>query len=135
MSTNSGRARRREMVDEAYNLQVKAGLVGGAQYGAFALGAALLAHRTWPGFRRQTLALKGFLVSIVAIHGLVYCADSALISHEHHQRLSEAGLRREARIDLARRGLVATESEITKWKDERARALRAETQSQSQTPD
>jgi len=68
--------------------------------------------------RRQTLAFKGFLISIITIYGLVSCADTALLSHENQQRLSESDLRRQARIDLARRGLVATESQIRKWKDE-----------------
>jgi len=82
----------------------------------------IFAHHTWPVFRRQTLALKGFLVSIFTIYGLVSGADSALLSHEHQQRLAENDLRREARIDLARRGLVATESQIMEWKDERKRS-------------
>lgn len=94
--------------------------------------------------RRQTLAFKGFLVSCsksknasgtaewmftiycspvqhpqVTIYGLVTAADEALLSHEHKQRLEETHLRREARIDLARRGMVATETEISKWKAER----------------
>jgi hypothetical protein len=93
--------------------------------------------------RRQTLAFKSFLVSIssashsrhseflyyradavpspVTIYGLVSGADSALLSHENQQRLTENDLRREARIDLARRGLVPTESQIMKWKDEHRR--------------
>ncbi|KAN0127515.1 hypothetical protein V8E53_001856 [Lactarius tabidus] len=117
-----GRARRRELVDEAYNLQVKAGMMGAAQYGALGLGSVIFAHHRWPVFRRQTLALKGFLVSIFTIYGLVSGADTALLSHEHQQRLAENDLRREARIDLARRGLVATESQIMEWKDEHKRS-------------
>jgi hypothetical protein len=85
--------------------------------------------------------LKGFLVSIcqlqyasrgtltranfnfvVTIYGLVSHADTALLSHEHQQRLAENDLRREARIDLARRGLVATESQIMEWKAEHKRS-------------
>ena len=58
---------------------------------------------------------------LVTFYGLISRADTALISHENHQRLTENDLRREARIDLARRGLVATESQIMKWKDERNR--------------
>ncbi|SRR6266446_6749310 len=91
--------------------------------------------------RRQTLAFKAFLVSIsrppfthseflyhladvvfpVTIYGLVSGADTALLSHEGQQRLAENNLRREARIDLARRGMVPTESQIMKWKDEHKR--------------
>ncbi|KAI9510410.1 hypothetical protein F5148DRAFT_578092 [Russula earlei] len=115
---SDGRSRRRELVEEAYNLQVKAGLTGAAQYGAFGLGSTIFAHRAWPTFRRQTLAFKGFLVSIITIYGLVSCADTALLSHENQQRRAENDLRREARIDLARRGLVATESQIMKWREE-----------------
>ncbi|KAI0254322.1 hypothetical protein BJV78DRAFT_1186955 [Lactifluus subvellereus] len=119
--SSDGRSRRRELVDEAYNLQVKAGLMGAAKYGAFSLGSAILAQHTWPAFRRQTLPFKGFLISIFTIYGLVSSADTALLSHENRQRLTENELRREARIDLARRGLVATESQIMKWRDEHQR--------------
>ncbi|KAH9062106.1 hypothetical protein EDB87DRAFT_367021 [Lactarius vividus] len=125
-----GRARRRELVNEAYNLQVKAGIMarhtpfeyGAGRYGALGLGSVVFAHHTWPIFRRQTVALKGFLVSIFTIYGLVSGADTALLSHEHRQRLTENDLRREACIDLARRGLVATESRIMEWKDEHKRS-------------
>lgn len=55
--------------------------------------------------------------------GLVLGAENALLSHEKDQRRVETALRREARIDLAKRGLVGTETEIAKWKDERAKAL------------
>jgi hypothetical protein len=57
----------------------------------------------------------------VTVYGLISCADTALLSHENQQRMSENDLRRQARIDLARRGLVATESQIMKWKDEHRR--------------
>ena len=57
----------------------------------------------------------------VTIYGLISGADTALLSHESQQRMTENDLRREARIDLARRGLVATESQIMKWKDEHKR--------------
>ena len=60
---------------------------------------------------------------VVTIFGLVTSADRALLSHEGQQRATEAVLRREARIDLARRGLVATETEILKWRDEKAKRL------------
>ncbi|KAI0049556.1 hypothetical protein FA95DRAFT_1453524, partial [Auriscalpium vulgare] len=117
------RARRREAVETAYRLQVKSGLTGAARYGAVGLGLTTLTHYAWPVFRRQTLPFKGFIVTIFTIYGLVSAADTALISHEHEQRRTETDLRREARLDLARRGLVATETEISKWKDERKLAL------------
>lgn len=65
-------------------------------------------HLTW-----------GFAVSVL---GMCIHAENALQKHELAQRLRENYLRREARVDLARRGLVATETEIAKWKAERARA-------------
>lgn len=60
-------------------------------------------------------------IPTVTIFGLVVGADNALLSHEADKRVSEAALRREARLDLARRGIVGTETEIAKWKDERAK--------------
>ncbi|KAH9077419.1 hypothetical protein EDB83DRAFT_2217892, partial [Lactarius deliciosus] len=95
---------------------------GAARYGTLGLGSVVFAHHTSPIFRRQTVALKGFLVSIFTIYGLVSGADTALLSHEHQQRLAENDLRREACIDLARRGLIATESRIMEWKDEHKRS-------------
>ncbi|KAA1466124.1 hypothetical protein DENSPDRAFT_846668 [Dentipellis sp. KUC8613] len=114
------RERRREQAEEAYKLQASAGALGAAKFGAIGVSAAVVAHYTWPWFRRQTLAGKGFLVSI--LYGLVTAADHALLNHEHEQRVAEASLRREARLDLARRGMVATESEILKWRAEKERA-------------
>lgn len=59
---------------------------------------------------------------LAAIFGLVIYAEHALQAHEHEERLRENSIRREARLALARRGLVATETEIAKWKEERVRA-------------
>jgi len=83
------------------------------------LSLAFIGHHTWPFFRRQTLAFKGFLVSGFTIWGLVVGADTALLRHEEKKRVADAALRREARIALASRGLVGTESEISKWKAEK----------------
>ncbi|TFY69438.1 hypothetical protein EVG20_g3154 [Dentipellis fragilis] len=116
------RERRREQADEAYKLQASAGALGAAKFGAIGVSAAVVAHYSWPWFRRQTLAGKGFLVSIFTVYGLVTAADHALLNHEHEQRVAEANMRREARFDLARRGMVATESEILKWRAEKERA-------------
>lgn len=55
--------------------------------------------------------------------GLVIGADNALLTHEAERRQSEHAIRREARIDLARRGLIGTETEIAKWRAERARQM------------
>ncbi|KAI0079661.1 hypothetical protein K474DRAFT_1658732 [Panus rudis PR-1116 ss-1] len=113
------RARRKEDADKAYALQVRAGTEGAVRYTAIGLGLAIIGHYTWPLFRRQTLAFKGFLVSGFTIYGLVVYAENALQTLEAEQRQSESLIRREARIDLARRGLVPTETEIAKWKAER----------------
>ena len=61
--------------------------------------------------------------SAVTIFGLVFGAESALIEHENIRRREENILRREARLDLARRGLVGTETEIANWKAEREKVL------------
>ncbi|KAF8528892.1 hypothetical protein BU17DRAFT_36686, partial [Hysterangium stoloniferum] len=81
----------------------------------FGLTLATIAHHTWPMFRRQTLAFKGFLVSACTIFGLVVGADRALLAHEVAHRMAEERIRRQARIDLAREGKVPTEPEIAKW--------------------
>jgi len=47
-------------------------------------------------------------------------ADKALLSHEAREREAEAALRNQARLELGRRGIVGTETEIAKWKDENA---------------
>ncbi|KAM5535632.1 hypothetical protein V8D89_010619 [Ganoderma adspersum] len=119
------RNRRKDEIEKAYEVQVAAGLRGAAQFGAAGGGAAALAHHYWPAFRRQTLPFKAWLVSISAIFGLVIYAENALQAHEREERLRENSIRREARLALARRGLVATETEIAKWKEERARAREA----------
>lgn len=55
----------------------------------------------------------------VAIFGLVFGAENALMAHEAERRYEENIIRKEARFDLARRGVVATETEIAKWKASR----------------
>ena len=69
---------------------------------------------------------------IVTMSGLVFGAESALIEHENRRRREENILRREARLDLARRGLVGTETEIARWKLDRQEQIRQ--QSASRTP-
>ena len=66
----------------------------------------------------------------VVCTGLVLQGESALIAHEYEVRKQESRLRREARLDLARRGIVGTETEIAKWQDERAARLLQEQQQQ-----
>ena len=46
-----------------------------------------------------------------------------MIEHENKRRKEENILRREARLDLARRGLIGTETEIAKWKTARREQL------------
>jgi len=52
----------------------------------------------------------------VTIFGLVLGADNALLAYEAAQRHRENLIRREARIDLARQGILPTETEIANWK-------------------
>ncbi|KAG1715936.1 hypothetical protein ID866_1225 [Astraeus odoratus] len=116
----SERARQLEgEVDQAYAIQVAAGSKAAAKYGALGLGAVTLAHYAWPFFRQQTLPFKSFLVSMSAIFGLVIGADHALLSHEAERRRSENAIRRQATLDLSRRGMVPTETAIAKWRAER----------------
>ena len=57
----------------------------------------------------------------VAISGLVFGAENALQQYENVKRREGNAIRREARLDLARRGLVPTETEIANWKTEKER--------------
>jgi len=63
-----------------------------------------------------TLAFKAFLVTGCTFTGMVLGAENALIAHEAVKRKEENIIRREARMDLARQGLVGTETEIAKWR-------------------
>lgn len=123
------RARRKADAERAYDAQVRAGSVGAARATGVGVGLTILGHYTWPWFRRQTLAFKGFLVTGFAVFGLVTHAEHALQTLEAEQRHVEGALRREATIDLARKGLVATETEIEKWKLERVARNAASTPS------
>jgi hypothetical protein len=52
-------------------------------------------------------------------------ADTVLLNHEGVQRSEEDLIRTVARRELARKGIIASESEIERWKDEtRERLLR-----------
>lgn len=55
-----------------------------------------------------------------AICGLVIGADKYLLKYEYAQREAENAMRREARNALAKKGIIATETEIRRWKAERA---------------
>jgi hypothetical protein len=47
---------------------------------------------------------------------MVINADNYLLRFESQQRLTENDIRRQARNELATRGVIATETEIRKWK-------------------
>lgn len=70
-----------------------------------------------PPSSKQTLPLKVFLVTAAAIFGFTLSADNALLKFETRQRIQEAAVRKEARIGLAKQGLVPTETEIAKWRE------------------
>lgn len=114
----STRLQHREDVDRAHEVQNKAAIEGGLRGTAVGLGLAIIVHYSWPLFRRQPLAFKSFLVSTFTVFGLVFGAENALQAHEAEQRYRENFLRKQARYDLARRGVVPTETEIAKWKRE-----------------
>jgi len=90
-------------------------------------------------YRHQTLAFKAFLVSacssilsnvaniptkehLVTIFGLVVTADNVLLKHEARRRAEISALRKEARIDFARRGIIPTETAFREWQAEREKA-------------
>jgi hypothetical protein len=50
---------------------------------------------------------------------MTFGAENALLIHEAAKRKEENIIRREARMDLARQGLVGTETEIAKWRTAR----------------
>ncbi|KAF8729811.1 hypothetical protein AX14_006016 [Amanita brunnescens Koide BX004] len=113
------RSRQREDAEEAYQIQANAAVEGGARAGAIGLGSVVLGHYAWPLLRRQTLAFKAFLVMGCTLVGMTFGAENALLIHEAAKRKEENIIRREARMDLARQGLVGTETEIAKWRTAR----------------
>ncbi|KAG2013439.1 hypothetical protein CC2G_010352 [Coprinopsis cinerea AmutBmut pab1-1] len=131
MSSPSTRIRRNQDVEEAYEIQSKAAVFGALRGTAIGVGLAIIAHHTWPLFRRQTLAFKGFLVSGFTVTGLVFAAESALLAHENARRREENLIRRAARLDLARQGLIGTETEIAKWRAAREQQSAASTEPDS----
>ncbi|TKY84860.1 hypothetical protein EX895_005940 [Sporisorium graminicola] len=113
------RIRHREtQIESAYELQRNAAMKGALLYTALGASSCFLAHHLFPGFRRQTLALKGFITSGFTIFGFVVGADTVLLSHESQQRSEENMVRSRARAELGKKGIVASEKEIEKWKDE-----------------
>jgi len=114
----SERSRKDSQVDVAHDLQIRAAALGAAKYTMFGGALVLLGHFAWPAFRRQTPAFKTFLVTAFTMYGAVVDADQALFKYQSEERSIETALRRQALIDLGRQGVIATESEITKWKNE-----------------
>ncbi|KAG0146861.1 hypothetical protein CROQUDRAFT_92170 [Cronartium quercuum f. sp. fusiforme G11] len=108
----------------AYELQVKGAREGALRWAAYSIALCGLGHVYSPFFRRQTLAFKAFLVSSGSMAGMVIWADHYLLRHERIVRKTDDLMRRQAREDLGRRGIIATESELTKWKKEQLDSLR-----------
>ncbi|KAI0770798.1 hypothetical protein BC629DRAFT_1595736 [Irpex lacteus] len=113
------RARRKADAERAYNVQALAGIHGGFMFLGGGAGLAIIGHHTWPLFRRQTLAFKGFLTMACGIFGMVLYAENALQALEKEQRATEGAIRKEARLDLSRQGIVPTETAIALWRQER----------------
>ncbi|KAJ6629174.1 hypothetical protein B0H10DRAFT_1776941 [Mycena sp. CBHHK59/15] len=116
---SSARFRMRDDVEQAYTIQTRSAIEGALQGFASGVGLTIITHYTWPFFRRQTLQFKGFLVCTCTVFGLVISAERALQEYEAARRWEENTIRKEARLDLARRGIIPTETEITKWRKSR----------------
>ncbi|KAK0566455.1 hypothetical protein OC861_003233 [Tilletia horrida] len=112
------RRHREDQVEHAYELQRDAAIKGAAIWTMLGGSGVIMSHYLFPGFRKQTLAFKAFLVSGATIFGLVVGADTVLLNHESKERSEEHAIRNRARLELGRRGIVASESEIERWKEE-----------------
>ncbi|KIY72934.1 hypothetical protein CYLTODRAFT_387780 [Cylindrobasidium torrendii FP15055 ss-10] len=121
MSANAA-VRRQEDADRAYDIQMTAGLKMGGRATAGGIGLAIIAHYAWPAFRRQTLPFKAFLVCGFAVSGVVFGAEGALLEYESVRRAEENNVRRQARIELGRQGIIPTESEIARWRSAKEQA-------------
>ena len=115
-----------------------------------------LGHLTWPAFRyarhpfdparyfrsthsdtlsrrKQAIGLKAFIISSSTLAGLVFGAEKYLLRFESQQRETENDMRRQARNDLARQGIIATETEIKKWKGQRDEKEKARAAREAET--
>ncbi|KAF5369905.1 hypothetical protein D9758_001232 [Tetrapyrgos nigripes] len=119
-SSSTARLRREEDVKRAGEIQAEAAIIGGLRMGAIGLGLEIILHHTWPAFRRQRLPFKAYLLSGFIMTGLVFGAEGALLKHEAQRRQEENMLRRQARLELSQRGIIPTETEITRWMTERS---------------
>lgn len=72
----------------------------------------------------KLLSLADCMLSLEgAIFGLVTYAESALQTLEAEERLRESAIRKEARYELNRRGMVPTETAIAQWKEEHLKKM------------
>lgn len=63
------------------------------------------------------ISLSSCLIHVPgAVSGLTIGAERALLEYESVRRVEENHARRQARLDLGRRGIIPTESEIAKWR-------------------
>lgn len=109
-----------------------AAIRGATAYTLLGITATAASHHLFPRFRSQTLALKAFIVSGFTIFGFVVGADTVLLNHEGRQRSEEDLIRGVARRELAKKGILASEREIERWKDEtRERLLRERSRTQA----
>lgn len=114
-----------------FHLQ-KAAIRGAVAYTILGATATTASHHLFPKFKSQTLALKAFIISGFTIFGFVVGADTVLLNHEGRQRSEEDLIRGVARRELAKKGILASETEIEKWKEStRERLLRERNQEQS----
>ncbi|CAK5263078.1 unnamed protein product, partial [Mycena citricolor] len=120
LSSEQGKmsSRTRDDVEQAYTLQIKSGLQGAFRGLSTGLGLTIIAHYSWPWFRRQTFPFKGFLVCTSTLFGMVISAEAALQEFEAVRRHEENEIRNRARLDLARQGIIPTETALRKWKEE-----------------
>lgn len=63
----------------------------------------------------MTIALRS-----VTIFGMVIYAENALQALEAEQRQSESAIRKAARLELSRKGIVPTETAIAQWRQTRS---------------
>ncbi|WWC93051.1 uncharacterized protein L201_008015 [Kwoniella dendrophila CBS 6074] len=125
-ATMQEKQRREEHQQRAYEIQLAGGLQGAARWTIYGAIACAIGHFSYPPFARQTLALKGFLVSSASIFGLVIGADNHLLKFESHLREAENDIRRQARSELAQQGKIASETEIRKWREANQEKLKAQ---------
>lgn len=111
----------------AYSLQVKGATEGGIRWAIYSSILCGMGQLYWPFFRKQTLAFKSFLVSSATMSGMVIWADYYLLRHEKQIRKADDMMRRQARKELGERGIIATETELNKWKQEQLASIKHET--------